>query len=126
LKLAIEKFEEALDGYPTNKVTLRNCARMREILLQLDGVPFNLSDPEVRYIDILYRDALSVDKEDTHSLYQYGNFLLKCGEVQRAEESFLQALLADPSHLEVVKDYRKMLRDYNYLEDANYLDQVTK
>jgi len=115
LKLAIEKFEEALDGYPTNKVTLRNCARMRETLLQLDVVHFDLSDPEVQYIDILYRDAISVDDKDTHSLFQYGNFLLKCGEIQRAEEAFLQAIKEDPSHVEALNVLAKMLKDYNYL-----------
>jgi len=126
LKLAIEKFEEALDGFPTNKVTLRNCARMRETLLQLEGVHFNLSHPEVKYIDGLYRDAVSVNDSDTHSLYQYGKFLVKCGEVQKAEDAFLKALLSDPSHLEVLLEYRKMLKEYNYIDDLNYLDQTMK
>jgi len=113
---ALHKFERARNSIPLNKFTIRNYAQVSSNLEKYaEGsiVPPSpkLSYPQptapsedrssyVKYHKYLFSLALSVDPNDTHTLYQYGNFLLQAEEFATAEEYLIQSIEAESGHKE--------------------------
>lgn len=117
-KLALEKFEEALDGMPTNPITLRNCAtscgelifakaamRTRDRFV-LDVAEANklMTDykDEIEYIHLLFQKSILHGPKDTHTHFQYGSFLLLLREFDDAQTQLLHSLEANNVHSETI------------------------
>jgi len=115
---ALHKFEIARNSIPLNKFTIRNYAQVSSSLESkyIEGsfspkssnanIPVITSeDPHdhanyVKYHKYLFSLAIDVDPHDTHTLYQYGKFLLQAEEFVTAEEYLIQSIEAENWHKE--------------------------
>ena len=74
-----------------------------------------------------YEHALSINKTDADTLNNYGVFLCKQGEYEKAEKQFLRAI-AIPSYLLVAKSYENLalcqLKAKNYEGAESYLQKA--
>jgi len=122
-KMATEKFEEALNSNPTNKLTLRNCADvlLRVYLKRPSGPSLSITSSEVEYINSLYLKAIRSDPRDTHSLYQYAAFLQLCGEHDKSQDYFIKSIAADPDHYTAVEHYGCLLNSLHLGEEEKKL-----
>ena len=99
LHKALKNFEDVLESDPTNFVTLRNCGQVRQQMEDLSlkkqsGKPpkhLPLSRPGVIMAGEFYKRAVEASPKDTHSLYQYAQFLVRCDQVP--ENELLHSLL---------------------------------
>uniref|UniRef100_A0A6B2KY78 Clu domain-containing protein n=1 Tax=Arcella intermedia TaxID=1963864 RepID=A0A6B2KY78_9EUKA len=97
--LALKRFDTARESSPLNKFTLRNVATMTVELERKKQREFD--DDFIKYVEYLFKLAIVDDQySDTHSLYQYGKFLLIAGKYDKAEEYLVQSIEAYPEHKE--------------------------
>jgi len=100
-----------------NKVTLRNCAQVNVDLCDLSQ-PDPISEEYVKRANEYFVRSVYADDGDTHSLYQYADFLNACGKYNEAEHFYLLSLIANPNHWYQVKFFKLIIRDalYSYAE----------
>jgi len=131
-KRVIQRFEEALNSSPLNKVTLRNLAveyqnmwsRQEEGLDRINKGPGQperqkkkLTTPQKQYIQHLYQLAVDSDPKDTNTLYQVAEYHLEhTGDLDACEDHFLLALIADVKHLQAYRDYDLLLTERMHLK----------
>ena len=126
LRVATEKYEEALSSNPLNHSLLLNSAlcwnRLNELTANSGGNPedvkFNLKDTDIQRTDNLYVRCLASNPFDSFTLYSYAKFLWACGRKERAEELFLQSLEVNPTHSWCLRDYASFLVENNQTNDA--------
>eukprot|EP01119_Soliformovum_irregulare_P020844 TRINITY_DN6817_c0_g1_i2.p1 TRINITY_DN6817_c0_g1~~TRINITY_DN6817_c0_g1_i2.p1 ORF type:complete len:1128 (-),score=345.63 TRINITY_DN6817_c0_g1_i2:76-3459(-) len=108
-KLAIEKFQAALEANPGNRVTLRNLA---DSCVDLGDMEMALS---------YYQRAILADPRDTNTLFKYACFLEKHEKYDEAEEYYLKSLEEDPHHSNCLCIYADFLSSCrkNY-DEAEY------
>ena len=133
LQKARENFEEVLESSPTSAVTLRN---LGQVLQQIETISAIRSDPNCLALDRnvegvtmandFYLRAVLAGPNDTHSLYQFAQFLAECGELIEAEEYFLRSLEADPAHVAALVDYSFLLNQMGFSLEAASINQVIK
>jgi tetratricopeptide (TPR) repeat protein len=126
LQKARENFEEVLESNPTNFVTLRNCGQVLQQIETINAKKSNcewldLENPTVATAKEYYFRAVEVSPRDTHSLYQYAQFLVKCQQNEEAEEYFLRSLEADPKHAAALVDLGVLLIESGYENVGNML-----
>lgn len=136
--LARNKFEEALNAATSNKgapprhtpaytaVTLRNCAACWTLLLEQHVQAADVAEREerrcadLRYIRTLYEAAVAADPRDTHTLFQYGDFLLSmCDAYDEAEDCLLRSLEADATQVPAWEAYLRLLEKVGLAGEAH-------
>mmetsp|Transcript_7050 Transcript_7050/g.17843 ORF Transcript_7050/g.17843 Transcript_7050/m.17843 type:complete len:699 (+) Transcript_7050:175-2271(+) len=117
--LAIDKYQEALDTNPSNKITLRNMANCWLKVAELEKFnckemalkTFTLDDPRIKQANRFFQRAVESDKDDPHTLLQYAKFLNRCGALDAAEDHYLRALQADPYFADALREYGQFLSE---------------
>jgi len=122
---ALKNFEKVLHMDPGNKVTLRNCGQVLEMIELLRANEMNNgkgklspeSEGVARAVQY-YKKAVEMDEYDSHSLFQYAHFIDRLG-VQRdeAEEYYLRSLEAEPTHIAALSSYSSFLTQTNAYPD---------
>lgn len=140
-KMAIQKFEEALDCDPHNPETLCNLAETIVRLLECEGrhvlgLQLDRNDRRVRIAEAYFVRAFKSAPSDSNILSQYARFLEKCGLTTQAEEFYLRALEADPNNDSCLHEYGNFLHERGLYElsekfllrcgDITNLDEKTK
>ena len=94
LKVAVDKYEDALTSNPLNHSLLLNCAlcfnRLNELTVNggRGAVKFDLKESDIQRTDNLYVRCLASNPFDSFTLYSYAKFLWACSRKERAEVSF--------------------------------------
>jgi len=120
LKLALHKFEEALQYNPNNKVTLRNCAGVLANLSELEIDPKQTRE-YLKAAEEYYHRSVTTDSCDTHSTFQYASFLQACGKFAKSQEYYILSLEADPYHWDCLFSYANLLHQTGHIELSKQL-----
>eukprot|EP01087_Luapelamoeba_hula_P012489 TRINITY_DN3487_c0_g1_i6.p1 TRINITY_DN3487_c0_g1~~TRINITY_DN3487_c0_g1_i6.p1 ORF type:complete len:703 (-),score=108.99 TRINITY_DN3487_c0_g1_i6:22-2130(-) len=113
-KMAMEKFAEALSTDPTNSDMLCHCAEIA--MRNLEGVEqnladfsFSLDDPHAQEANNYFLRATAATPNDSYVLFQYAQFLDKCGQIQKAEDFYLRSLEINPNNVACLQEYGNFL-----------------
>jgi len=123
--LALLKFEEALNSSPLNKVSLRNSASCALTIIQQQTPPSpSVLEAKQEYINDLLDMALKVDPLDTHTLFQYGQFLNYVGKCAESEEFLLRAIECEPSHILVLENLALLYKKLGWIDELKACEEV--
>jgi tetratricopeptide (TPR) repeat protein len=125
-EIAIEKFEEALDSNPNNKEILLSIALTYILMIEEENKAkakpsayLDPNDPRVKKAEEYSLRAIAAEpKYDSFSLFRYAQFLERCGNLETAEDYYLQALEADPNNAGCLHCYGNFLSDRGQHEEA--------
>ena len=117
LKLALARFQEALDTDVRNPDVLCNIGIVSMRLLELQGDLKTLDESDIQVVQIqsyflrAESESTSMDGRIRSKVaVSYGNFLETSNRFREAEEYYLRALEADPSNDQALLDYGNMLQ----------------
>jgi len=68
--------------------------------------------------------ALQVDPLDTHTLFQYGQFLNYIGKFAESEEYLLRAIECEPSHILVLETLALLYKKLGWIDEFNACVEV--
>jgi len=105
---------EALSTEPTNSDMLCHCAEISTRFLEgeeknLANLSFSLSHPKAKEANNYFRRAINANPADSYALFQYAQFLDKCGEIDEAEEFYLRSLEINPNNAACLQEYGNFL-----------------
>ena len=126
LRIALEKYEEALGSNPTSTGLLKNaafcCTRIVELVRSggshLEDTKLDPSAGDIQKADQYYIRAVASNPYDAETLYAYAKFLWRCSRKERAEEYFLQSLESNPRFIWCIRDYGVLLSEQGEEEMA--------
>jgi len=128
LRKALERFKLALVSNPTNTDTLLNAAQTMVRLLELEyssgknmsNLKFAVDDPLVREAMTYFERAIACARgtRDPTSTLQYAKFLVRCGELERAEDYFLKSTEVSPNDDTVLRAYGYFLQERGMEHEA--------
>ena len=116
---SVRHYEEALDANPTNLTYMKHCAHALERQVRCQELAqrthnqimdaYSMTNPLVLKIVTLMKRILILDPRCCFTLRNYAKLLDKCRERCQAQDLYLQALEADPSHYEAYLGYSGFL-----------------
>jgi hypothetical protein len=118
--LAIKSFIDSLVSCPTVR-SLRNLACEYQKISSSHKMK-----QRHKYISILFKLALTLQSDDTHTLFQFAKYLSDSGRRIKAEYFVLQSLIADPNHDLAIQLYLDILKDSKTKEYEETLDLVQR
>jgi len=112
--MALEKFEEALSRDPQNSEILCYCAEMACRYLEgesrnLANMSFDRNHPKAKEAESYFIRAIQANQKDSVALFQYAQFLDKCGQIEEAEEFYLLSLEINPNSAACLQEYGNFL-----------------
>eukprot|EP01103_Thecamoeba_quadrilineata_P002468 TRINITY_DN12422_c0_g1_i1.p1 TRINITY_DN12422_c0_g1~~TRINITY_DN12422_c0_g1_i1.p1 ORF type:complete len:1100 (+),score=240.39 TRINITY_DN12422_c0_g1_i1:58-3357(+) len=121
LKLAVKKFEEALDSSATNKIAMRHCAMtlvyLHDQIAVTEGKPRSFTDPLAVQAAQYYQHILEGEPNDVPTLIEYAYFLDRYQKSEEAEEYYLRGLEQNPDYVEGLLRYGRSLDQRKGLEN---------
>lgn len=75
----------------------------------LANISFSISDPKAQEANSYFIKAITSNPKDSFVLFQYAQFLDKCGQIQKAEEFYLRSLESDPNNAACLQEYGNFL-----------------
>jgi tetratricopeptide (TPR) repeat protein len=128
LKIAVNFFEKALSSNTNSKVTLRKCAltylhlsqEYKFMAKKKTENSFELREQKicVDRASSYFLKSISIDDQDSESLFEYANFCDKTGEKEKAEQFYKKALLINSNYFLCRKCYGDLLNELNRPEEA--------
>lgn len=112
--MAMEKYEEALSSAPWSSDILVNCAEIATKFLEgeeknLANLNFSINHPKAQEANNYFLRAIQSNTHDSYAIFQYAQFLDRCGLIKKAEEFYLRSLEINPNNAACLQEYGNFL-----------------